>query len=133
MDLSQNERLTLVKYALNILDGWGASNLQAEAILELSPEQHARMKITPATVAVTPTTMERIHILVEIDGYLRTAFDSSHFINNFINVRSTSNQFNGYAPIEHIERGEISGLQRLKQCAKDLAAAAESESDHSTW
>ncbi|MCL9774115.1 MULTISPECIES: hypothetical protein [Vibrio] len=122
MELSQNERLTLVKYALTILDGWGASNIQTEAILELSPAQHARLKITPATVAVTPSTMERIHIIVEIDGYLRTAFDNSHFINNFINVRSNTNRFNGYAPIEHIECGEISGLQRLKQCVQDLAS-----------
>ncbi|MGR5219443.1 hypothetical protein ACPV4B_04340 [Vibrio parahaemolyticus] len=127
MELSQHERLTLIKYALNVLDGWGASNIQTEAILELSEEQHARLKVAPARVPIGPSTLERVHLIVEIDGLLRTAFESSHFINNFINVRSNSSTFNGYAPIEHIERGDITSLKRLKQCAKEMARAAESD------
>lgn len=112
-DLSSNERVTLIKYALNILDSWGASNLQTEAILELSVEQHARLKVSPATVPVGPNTFERVHLIVEIDGYLRTAFESPHFINNFINVRNNSTIFNGYAPIEHIEAGDLPVLSDL--------------------
>ncbi|WP_394150346.1 hypothetical protein [Vibrio maritimus] len=133
MELSKNERLTLVKYALGVLDGWGASNEQTEAILELSKEQHARLKVTPATVPIGPSTFERVHLIVEIDGLLRTAFESSHFINNFINVRNNSTVFNGYAPIEHIEHGDLTAIKRLKQCVRDMARAAEKERDQSPW
>ncbi|MCG9788374.1 hypothetical protein [Vibrio barjaei] len=129
MELSQNEKLTLVKYALNVLDGWGASNLQTEAILEISPEQHARLKVTPATVPIGPSTLERVHLVVEIDGLLRSAFESSHFINNFINVRNNAKNLNGYAPIEHIERGDLTALKRLKQYAKEMVRNAEREQD----
>ncbi|MFC5080845.1 hypothetical protein VTH8203_01797 [Vibrio thalassae] len=129
MDLSQNEKLTLVKYALIILDGWGASNLQTEAILAVSPEQHARLKVTPAPVSIGPPTLERVHLVVEIDGFLRSTFESSHFINNFINVRSHSANLNGYAPIEHIERGDLTALKLLKQYVSEMAQNAEHERD----
>ena len=67
--------------------------------------------------------------MVEIDGLLRNAFESSHFINNFINVRNNAKNLNGYAPIEHIERGDLTALKRLKQYAKEMARNAEREQD----
>ncbi len=98
------------KAALNILDKWGCSNEQQQAILSLPKSTFFKYKKNPDNVRLDGDHLERLSYLLNIHAYLRIIFDNPKNVYGFMGMKNNNIFFNGRSPLDIISSGKFSAL-----------------------
>ncbi|CCN51198.1 conserved hypothetical protein [Vibrio nigripulchritudo MADA3029] len=103
-------RSTGLKAALNILEKWSLTNQQMMSILGLKKSQFFKAKSDPFSLAVSNDLLERISLVLNIHGVLRTVFNNPELVYGFMTSQNHNTFFEGRAPIDVIEGGNFGSL-----------------------
>lgn len=100
-----------LKTAVQILDRWGASSSQGEAILRISHSTWARARRHDLTgIKLDRDQLTRISYVLNIHAALRTIFDNPENLYGFMQMPNRNPYFNGQRPLELISGGDIAAL-----------------------
>ncbi|TCV99825.1 MbcA/ParS/Xre antitoxin family protein [Biostraticola tofi] len=102
-----------LKTAMVILDKWGCTPEQAQAILQVSKASYYKFKKDPASASLTQDQLERLSYLLNIHGALRTLFENPENVYGFMSMKNHNPYFNGRAPIEVISGGSFGALYEV--------------------
>lgn len=100
---------TGLKAAVTILDKWGASGEQGEAILRVSHSTYARAKKKDALVEINldRDQLTRISFILNIHAALRIVFDNPENLYGFMKMSNHNPFFEGRAPLEIMGSGDF--------------------------
>ncbi|MFB9147556.1 antitoxin Xre-like helix-turn-helix domain-containing protein [Halomonas alkalicola] len=100
-----------LKTAVRILDRWGASGEQGEAILRVSHSTYARARRGDlAEIKLDRDQLTRISYLLNIHAALRILFDNPANRYGFMAMANHNPYFNGRTPLSLIGGGDIAAL-----------------------
>lgn len=102
--------VTWLKTALNILDKWGCSPDQIQAILQISRATYFKYRKDPGAANLTHDQAERISLLLNIHAALRTIFENPENVYGFMSMKNDNPYFNGKSPLEIISTGSFAAL-----------------------
>lgn len=100
---------TGLRTAVAILDKWGASGEQGEAILRVSHSTYARAKRRDSLVSINldRDQLTRISFVLNMHGALRTIFDNPENVYGFMRMANDNAFFLGRPPLEVMASGDI--------------------------
>lgn len=100
---------TGLKAAVVILDKWGASGEQGEAILRVSHSTYARAKKrdTMQTVSLDRDQVTRISFILNIHAALRIIFDNPENLYGFMRMVNNNPFFAGRSPLQVMGNGDV--------------------------
>ncbi|SFG37819.1 MULTISPECIES: MbcA/ParS/Xre antitoxin family protein [Neptunomonas] len=100
---------TGLKAAVTILDKWGASGEQGEAILRVSHSTYARAKKKDALVEINldRDQLTRISFILNIHAALRIVFDNPENLYGFMKMANHNPFFEGRTPLEIMGSGDF--------------------------
>lgn len=98
-----------LRTAITLLDRWGASGEQGEAILRVSHSTYARAKREGGLSEVTldRDQLTRISFILNIHAALRTLFDNPDNLYGFMKMANHNAFFNGRSPLEVMSSGDF--------------------------
>jgi hypothetical protein len=99
-----------LKAAFNILDKWGCSAEQAQAILRMKRATYFKLKGDPAGANLDADQLSRISMLLNIHQALRIVFENPENQYGFMKMKNHNPYFSGRTPMEVIEGGEFTKL-----------------------
>jgi hypothetical protein len=100
-----------LKAAVQILDRWGATGEQGEAILRVSHSTYARARRSDlAEIKLDRDQLTRISYLLNIHAALRILFDNPENLYSFMGMANHNSYFNGLSPLALISNGDIAAL-----------------------
>lgn len=102
-----------LKAVLTLLDKWGASAEQAQAILQLSRASYYKFKKEPAAASLSHDQCERLSYLLNIHAALRTLFENPENIYGFMSMANHNPGFNGQSPLDIIGSGNFGALYEV--------------------
>lgn len=102
---------TGLRTAVAILDKWGATGEQGEAILRVSHSTYARARRGDITeIKLDSDQLTRISYLLNIHASLRVIFDNPENLYGFVNMVNHNPYFNGRTPLEIMGSGDFAAL-----------------------
>ncbi|MFT6431059.1 MAG: hypothetical protein ACJAXR_000861 [Halopseudomonas sp.] len=103
---------TGLRTAVAILDKWGASGEQGEAILRVSHSTYARAKRKDGLVSINldRDQLTRVSFVLNMHGTLRTVFDNPENVYGFMRMANDNPFFLGRSPLEVLGDGDIVAL-----------------------
>ncbi|AOY88188.1 hypothetical protein BKP64_08425 [Marinobacter salinus] len=99
-----------LRAAFNILDMWGCSAEQAQAILRLPKATYYKYRNDPASARLDRDQLTRISYLLNIHQALRIAFSNPENVYGFMRKQNHNPYFHGRAPLDVIESGDFGAL-----------------------
>lgn len=97
----------------NILDKWGCTNTQKQAILGLSKSSFYRNQKELDSVVLNSDQLERLSYLANIHQSLRMVFSNPDNVYGFMNMVNNNPYFNGRTPLSIIETGSFGSLYEV--------------------
>ncbi|WP_048306137.1 antitoxin Xre-like helix-turn-helix domain-containing protein [Halomonas sp. PR-M31] len=105
---------TGLKTAVRILDKWGASGEQGEAILRVSHSTYARARNSSVqTIKLDRDQLTRISYVLNIHAALRLLFDNPENLYGFMKMANDNPYFEGRSPLEILGCGDFSALYEI--------------------
>lgn len=102
---------TGLKTAVRILDRWGASGDQGEAILRVSHSTYARARNgSLEAIKLDRDQLARISYVLNIHAALRIVFDNPENLYGFMTMANHNAFFAGHAPLELLGGGDLAVL-----------------------
>ena len=100
---------TGLRTAVAILDKWGATGEQGEAILRVSHSTYARAKRKDglASINLDRDQLTRVSFVLNIHAALRTIFDNPDNLYGFMQMPNDNPFFLGRSPLEVMGSGDI--------------------------
>lgn len=100
---------TGLRTAVAILDKWGATGEQGEAILRVSHSTYARAKRKGGlqSVNLDRDQLTRISFVLNIHAALRVIFDNPDNVYGFMRMPNHNEFFYGRSPLEVMSTGDI--------------------------
>lgn len=100
---------TGLRTAVAILDKWGATGEQGEAILRVSHSTYARAKRKDGLAAINldRDQLTRVSFVLNIHAALRTIFDNPDNLYGFMRMPNDNAFFLGRSPLEVMGSGDI--------------------------
>lgn len=100
---------TGLRTAVAILDKWGATGEQGEAILRVSHSTYARAKRKDglASISLDRDQLTRVSFVLNIHAALRTIFDNPDNLYGFMRMPNDNAFFLGRSPLEVMGSGDI--------------------------
>lgn len=100
---------TGLRAAVAILDKWGATGEQGEAILRVSHSTYARAKRKDglASINLDRDQLTRVSFVLNIHAALRTIFDNPDNLYGFMQMPNDNAFFLGRSPLEVMGSGDI--------------------------
>ena len=100
---------TGLRTAVSILDKWGATGEQGEAILRVSHSTYARAKRKDglASINLDRDQLTRISFVLNIHAALRTIFDNPDNLYGFMRMPNDNAFFFGRSPLEVMGSGDM--------------------------
>ncbi|WP_413738844.1 antitoxin Xre-like helix-turn-helix domain-containing protein [Sodalis sp. RH21] len=102
-----------LKAVMAILDKWGATPDQAQAILQISKASFYKFKREPGAAQLSNDQLERLSYLLNIHAALRTLFENPENVYGFMGLNNHNPFFNGHAPLELISSGHFGTLYEV--------------------
>ncbi|QWA08864.1 DUF2384 domain-containing protein [Sodalis ligni] len=102
-----------LKTAMSILEKWGSTPEQMQAILQMSKASFYKLRKDPAAAQLSHDQFERISYLLNIHGALRTLFENPENVYGFMAMKNHTPYFNGQAPLELIGTGHFGTLYEV--------------------
>lgn len=99
-----------VKAAFNILDKWGCTAEQAQAILRLPRATYYKYRNDPESARLDRDQLTRISYLLNTHQALRIVFENPENVYGFMRKRNHNPYFHGRAPLDVIESGDFAAL-----------------------
>jgi len=99
-----------LKAAFNILDKWGCTADQAQAILRLPKATYYKYRNDPESARLDRDQLTRISYLLNMHQALRIVFENPENVYGFMRKRNHNPYFHGRAPLEVIESGDFATL-----------------------
>lgn len=99
-----------LKAAMNILDKWGCSAEQAQNILRLPRATFYRYRTSPEKAKLDRDQLARVSYLLNMHQALRIVFENRDNVYQFMSKKNHNPFFNGRAPLDVIESGDIGAL-----------------------
>ncbi|MBU2894961.1 hypothetical protein KO495_16790 [Colwellia sp. D2M02] len=101
------------KLGLNILEKWGCSESQKQAVIGVSKDTFTQTYTDPVNVELTNDQLERISYLANIHGSLRTMFSNPKNVYGFMSMVNNNPYFNGRSPLSLICSGNFGILYEV--------------------
>lgn len=100
---------TGLRTAVSILDRWGATGEQGEAILRVSHSTYARAKRKTGlqSVNLDRDQLTRISFVLNIHAALRVIFDNPDNVYGFMRMPNHNEFFHGRSPLEVMSSGDM--------------------------
>ncbi|KAA0696685.1 DUF2384 domain-containing protein [Halopseudomonas laoshanensis] len=100
---------TGLRTAVAILDRWGATGEQGEAILRVSHSTYARAKRKDglASINLDRDQLTRVSFVLNMHAALRTIFDNPENLYGFMRMPNDNAFFFGRSPLEVMGEGDI--------------------------
>lgn len=100
---------TGLRTAVAILDKWGATGEQGEAILRVSHSTYARAKRKDGLAAINldRDQLTRVSFVLNMHAALRTIFDNPENLYGFMRMPNDNAFFFGRSPLEVMGEGDI--------------------------
>ena len=100
---------TGLRTAVTILDKWGATGEQGEAILRVSHSTYARAKRKDAlqSINLDRDQLTRVSFVLNIHAALRTVFDNPDNLYGFMRMPNDNAFFLGRSPLEVMGGGDM--------------------------
>lgn len=100
---------TGLRTAVAILDKWGATGEQGEAILRVSHSTYARAKRKDglASISLDRDQLTRVSFVLNIHAALRTIFDNPDNLYGFMRMPNDNAFFLGRSPLDVMGGGDI--------------------------
>jgi len=102
-----------LKAAMSILDKWGSTPEQVQAILQMSKASFYKLRKDSAAVQLSHDQFERLSYLLNIHAALRTLFENPENVYGFMAMKNHNPYFNGRAPLELIGSGHFGTLYEV--------------------
>ncbi|OEY65064.1 antitoxin Xre-like helix-turn-helix domain-containing protein [Marinobacter sp. X15-166B] len=102
--------ITGLRTALNILDKWGCTADQAQAILRLPKATYYKYRNNPDTARLDKDQLTRISYLLNMHQALRIVFENPENVYGFMSKRNHNPFFHGRTPLEVIASGDFGAL-----------------------
>lgn len=102
-----------LKTVMAILDKWGCTPEQAQAILQISKASYYKFKKDPAAAQLSNDQLERLSYLLNIHASLRTLFENPENIYGFMSLINHNPYFNGRRPLELLSTGHFGTLYEV--------------------
>lgn len=99
-----------LKAAFNILDKWGCTADQAQAILRLPKATYYKYRNDPESARLDRDQLTRISYLLNMHQALRIVFENPENVYGFMRKRNHNPYFHGRVPLEVIESGDFATL-----------------------
>lgn len=99
-----------LKAAFNILDKWGCTADQAQAILRLPKATYYKYRNDPESARLDRDQLTRISYLLNMHQALRIVFENPDNVYGFMRKRNHNPYFHGRVPLEVIESGDFATL-----------------------
>lgn len=101
------------KVGFNILDKWGCTALQKQAILGIKKGSFNRYQKDPETVSLSDDQLERISYIANMHQALRTVFSNPDNVYGFMSMNNNNPYFNGKTPLSIISTGNFGSLYEV--------------------
>ncbi len=101
------------KLGNNILEKWGCSALQKQAILGLSKSTFHRYQKDLNAVSLNNDQLERLSYLANIHQALRMVFSNPDNVYGYMNMINHNPYFNGRTPLSIISTGNFGALYEV--------------------
>ena len=100
---------TGLRTAVTILDRWGATGEQGEAILRVSHSTYARAKRKEGlqSISLDRDQLTRVSFVLNIHAALRTIFDNPDNLYGFMRMPNDNAFFFGRSPLEVMGSGDM--------------------------
>lgn len=112
-----------LKVAFNILDKWGCSPEQEQAILALKRSSYYTYRDNPNTARLSQDQIERISHVLNMHAALRLVFDNPENVYGFMAMPNHNAYFNGKTPLELIATGSFGALYEVSRRINALRGA----------
>lgn len=97
----------------NILEKWGCSAAQKQAILGIPRSSYHRYQKAPDSVSLNSDQLERLSYLANIHQTLRTVFSNPDNVYGFMGMPNNNPYFNGRTPLSIIGTGNFGALYEV--------------------
>jgi uncharacterized protein (DUF2384 family) len=101
------------KMGNNILDKWGCSAAQKQAILGIPKSSFHRYQKDPDTVSLSADQLERLSYLANIHQALKLVFSNPDNAYGFMSMVNNNPYFNGKTPLSIISTGNFGALYEV--------------------
>ncbi|MGX1201156.1 MbcA/ParS/Xre antitoxin family protein [Marinobacter sp. MBR-105] len=99
-----------LRTVFNILDKWGCTPDQAQAILRIPKATFYKYRKEPAKARLDDDQLARLSYLLHIHQALRIVFSNPDNVYGFMTKANHNPFFNGRSPLEVISSGQFSDL-----------------------
>ena len=97
----------------NILEKWGCSTAEKQAILKLKKSSYHRYQKDSNSASLSSDQLERISYLANIHQSLRLIFSNPENIYGFMKMKNDNEYFNGRSPLSIINTGNFGALYEV--------------------
>jgi len=97
----------------NILEKWGCSAIEKQAILGLSKSSYQRYKKDNGSANLSNDQLERISYVANIHQSLRMVFSNPDNVHGFMGMKNNNPYFNGVSPLSLIKSGNFGALYEV--------------------
>jgi uncharacterized protein (DUF2384 family) len=101
---------TWLKVVFRILEKWGCSPEQVQAILNISRPSYYNYRQDPGRASLNKDQVERLSYISNIHAHLRTIFDNPKNVYGFMSMPNDNPFFNGRSPLDIISTGHFAAL-----------------------
>lgn len=99
-----------LKTVFNILEKWGCSAEQVQAILRLPKATYYKYRSEPESARLDRDQLTRISYLLNMHQALRIVFENPENVYGFMGKRNHNPYFHGRAPLDVIAGGDFAAL-----------------------
>ena len=97
----------------NILEKWGCSSVEKQAILQLKKSSYHRYQKDNNSASLSSDQLERISYLANIHDSLRSVFSNPENVYSFMKMKNENAYFNGRTPLSIINSGNFGALYEV--------------------
>lgn len=97
----------------NILEKWGCTTAQKQAILGIPKSTFHRYQKDPSTASLSSDQLERLSYLANIHQALRIIFSNPDNVYGFMSMVNNNPYFNGKSPLSIISTGNFGALYEV--------------------
>jgi len=106
---------TVLKAAFRIMEKWGCSSEQIQAVLQLSERDYQEFLKAPETSDLNEEQLKRVSYLLNIHASLRNTFSNPENIYGFMSLANHNPFFEGRTPLEIICEGNLVNLRNVSE------------------
>lgn len=113
LQATDKEGKTALKVVLRILDKWGCSEAEKQALLGIGRSTLHKYQGAPESARVSPDLLERLSYILNMHQALRIVFENPENVYGFVRMPNSNPYFNGKSPMEIMSTGRVAHLYEV--------------------